>query len=126
MFGNPFSANVERKMNKGELVQAVRADLSGELEAIYGYDAHVQATDDPVAKAVLADIRDEEKAHMGELLTLLKYLDPQEGVQYDSGAQEVQEMLEDLGIEPVELPQVLKASDTNGSDGASTIGSLKE
>ena len=72
MFGNPFSANVERKMTKEELVQAIRADLSGELEAIYGYDAHVQATDDPVAKAVLSEIRDEEMAHMGELLTLLK------------------------------------------------------
>ena len=36
MFGNPFSANVERKMTKEELVQAIRADLSGELEAIYG------------------------------------------------------------------------------------------
>jgi rubrerythrin len=126
MFGNPFSANVERKMTKGELVQAIRADLSGELEAIYGYDAHVQATDDPVAKAVLSDIRDEEKAHMGELLTLLKYLDPQEGVQYDSGAQEVQEMLDNLGIEPVELPHVLEDTTTKDSDGESTIGSLKE
>lgn len=125
MFGNPFSANVERKMTKEELVQAIRADLSGELEAIYGYDAHVQATDNPVAKAVLSDIRDEERAHMGELLTLLKYLDPQEGVQYDSGAREVEEMLEELGITPVELPQVIEANSA-GTDNASTIGSLKE
>lgn len=125
MFGNPFSANVERKMTKEELVQAIRADLSGELEAIYGYDAHVQATDDPVAKAVLSDIRDEERAHMGELLTLLKYLDPQEGVQYDSGAGEVEEMLEELGITPVELPQVIEANSA-GTDVASTVGSLKE
>lgn len=124
MFGNPFSANVERKMTKEELVQAIRADLSGELEAIYGYDAHVQATDDPVAKAVLSDIRDEERAHMGELLTLLKYLDPQEGVQYDSGAREVEEMLEELGITPVELPQVIEANSA-GTDVASTVGSLK-
>ena len=125
MFGNPFSANVERKMTKEELVQAIRADLSGELEAIYGYDAHVQATDDPVAKAVLSDVRDEERAHMGELLTLLKYLDPQEGVQYDSGAREVEEMLEELGITPVELPQVIEANSA-GTDVASTVGSLKE
>lgn len=125
MFGNPFSANVERKMTKEELVQAIRADLSGELEAIYGYDAHVQATDDPVAKAVLSDIRDEERAHMGELLTLLKYLDPQEGVQYDSGAREVEEMMEELGITPVELPQVIEANSA-GTDVASTVGSLKE
>ncbi|MCH4034052.1 MAG: ubiquinone biosynthesis protein COQ7 [Lachnospiraceae bacterium] len=116
MFGNPFSANVERKMTKEELVQAIRADLSGELEAIYGYDAHVQATDDPVAKAVLSDIRDEEKAHMGELLTLLKYLDPKEGDLYASGEREVLEMLEELGIRPAEIP---------GTDSA-TVGSMKE
>ena len=116
MFGNPFSANVEHKMTKEELVQAIRADLSGELEAIYGYDAHVQATDDPVAKAVLSDIRDEEKTHMGELLTLLKYLDPKEGDLYASGEQEVLEMLEELGIKPAEIPGV----------NAGTVGSLKE
>ena len=116
MFGNPFSANVERKMTKEELVQAIRADLAGELEAIYGYDAHVQATDDPVAKAVLADIRDEEKEHMGELLTLLKYLDPKEGNLYANGEREVVEMLEDLGIKPAETPAV----------GSVTVGSLKE
>lgn len=96
MFGNPFSANVPRKMNKEELAQAIRADLSGELEAIFGYDAHVQATDDPVAKAVLADIRDEEKAHMGELLTLLKYLDPREGELFADGEEEVKELLEKI------------------------------
>lgn len=125
MFGNPFSANVERKMTKGELIQAVRADLSGELEAIYGYDAHVQATDDPVAKAVLSDIRDEERAHMGELLTLLKYLDPKEGEQYASGEQEVMEQLEELGIKPGELPEAAKEA-ANAAGGASTIGSMKE
>ena len=38
-FGDPFAANVERKMTKGELIQAIRADISGELDAIYGYDA---------------------------------------------------------------------------------------
>ncbi|QUC04689.1 hypothetical protein [Atopobium sp. oral taxon 416] len=103
MFGNPFSANVERKMTKEELVQAIRADLSGELEAIYGYDAHVQATDDPVAKAVLSDIRDEERAHMGELLTLLKYLDPSEGVHYKEGKQEVMDELKEMGITVGEL-----------------------
>ena len=116
MFGNPFSANVERKMTKEELVQAIRADLSGELEAIYGYDAHVQATDDPVAKAVLSEIRDEEMAHMGELLTLLKYLDPKEGDLYASGAQEVLEKLEKLGVSPAPIP---------GGDNV-TVGSLKE
>ncbi|WP_207302641.1 hypothetical protein [Olsenella sp. Marseille-P4559] len=131
MFGNPFSANVEREMTKGELIQAVRADLSGELEAIYGYDAHVQATDDPVAKAVLSDIRDEEKAHMGELLTLLNYLDPKEGEHYASGRQEVLELLDEIGVGAGDLPAAANgttpAQSSDGEDDSSaapTVGSL--
>jgi rubrerythrin len=97
-FANPFAGNVPRKMTKEELIQAVRLNIAGELEAIYVYDAHVQATDDPVAKKVISDIRDEEKAHIGELMTLLKYLDPEEAVHFAEGEEEVKEMLEDLKI----------------------------
>ena len=70
-FANPFQGNVERKLTKQELIQAVRLDIAGELEAIYLYDAHVQATDNVIAKKVISDIRDEEKSHVGELMTLL-------------------------------------------------------
>jgi len=34
-FANPFQANVERQLTKKELIQAVRLDIAGELEAIY-------------------------------------------------------------------------------------------
>ncbi|MGI6162229.1 MAG: demethoxyubiquinone hydroxylase family protein [Christensenellales bacterium] len=114
-FGNPFQANVERKMNKQELIQAVRLNIVGELEAIYIYDAHVQATDDPVAKKVIADIRDEEKAHVGELMALLRLLDPEEGEHFAAGEEEVEEMLEELGI--------TAANVSSGVSGA-TVGSL--
>lgn len=111
-FANPFQGNVNRKISKEELIQAVRLDIAGELEAIYVYDAHVQATDDPVAKAIISDIRDEEKAHVGELMTLLRHLDPEEATHFLSGEAEVKELLEELG--------------TVSSAGASksTIGSL--
>lgn len=115
-FGDPFGGNVQRKMTKKELAQAIRLDLAGELEAIFLYDAHVQATDNPVAKKVLADIRDEEKEHMGELLTLIKYLDPEEAALFAEGEGEVHEMMEELGI-PVE------SSDTESALGT-TVGSL--
>jgi rubrerythrin len=72
--------------------------IAGELEAIFLYDAHVLATDDPVAKKVLADIRDEEKAHVGELMSLLRYLDPNEAEHFASDEGEVKEMHEELGI----------------------------
>ena len=97
-FANPFQGNVNRKISKEELIQAVRLDIAGELEAIYVYDAHVQATDDPVAKTIISDIRDEEKAHVGELMTLLRHLDPEEATHFLSGEAEVKELLEELGV----------------------------
>lgn len=109
-FPNPFTANVNRKMTKQELIQAIRLNIAGELEAIYLYDAHVQATDDEFAKKVIGDIRDEEKAHVGELITLLHHLDPTEADFFADGQEEVKEMMEDLGIE-------------NASPGT-TVGSL--
>lgn len=99
-FANPFNANVPRKMTKEELVQAVRLDIAGELEAIYLYDAHAQATDDAFARKVLEDIRDEEKAHIGELMTLLRHLDPAEAEHFASGEAEVREMMEEEGMTP--------------------------
>ncbi len=116
-FANPFQGNVDRKMTNEELIQAVRLNIAGELEAIYVYDAHVQATDNPLAKKVIADIRDEEKAHVGELMTLLRTLDPNEAELFASGEAEVKEMLEELGITtPAAQPQQ-EASDA-------TVGSL--
>ncbi|HHU73012.1 MAG TPA: ubiquinone biosynthesis protein COQ7 [Clostridiales bacterium] len=97
-FPNPFQGNVERKMTKEELIQAIRLNIAGELEAIYVYDAHVQATTNEIAKKVISDIRDEEKAHVGELMKLLHLLDPEEARLFASGEEEVNEMLKDLGI----------------------------
>jgi len=92
-FINPFSGNVDKEINKYELTQAIRLDIANELEAIFVYDAHIQATDDKLAKKVLADIRDEEKVHVGELLTLLKHLDPTLAANLKSGESEVTKMM---------------------------------
>ncbi len=97
-FANPFQGNVERKMTMEELIQAIRLDIAGELEAIYIYNAHVQATDDVRAQKVISDIRDEEKIHVGELMTLLRVLDPNEIVKFNAGEAEVKELLGDTGI----------------------------
>lgn len=97
-FVNPFIGNISRKISKKELIQAIRLDIAGELEAIYLYDAHVLATDDNVVKKVLGDIRDEEKAHIGELMALLRYLDPKEAELFADGEEEVKEMMKELGI----------------------------
>jgi len=95
-FANPFVGNVNRKMTDRELANAIRLDLAGELEAIYLYEAHAEATDNLLAKRVLQDIRDEEKEHMGELLALLIHLDPVEKELFEHGEGEVIEMMEEL------------------------------
>ncbi len=115
-FANPFQGNVGRKMTKEELIQAIRLDIAGELEAIYLYDAHVQATDDERAKKVIADIRDEEKVHVGELTTLLYALDPVEAEHFAAGAAEVRELLSEL--------KIAKPVEPVGADGPETVGSL--
>lgn len=115
-FANPFQGNIPRKMTQEELIQAIRLNIAGEIEAVFLYDAHVQATDNELAKKVIGDIRDEEKAHVGELTTLLYALDPTEAEFFASGRAEVQEMMEELRLS--------KPEPENG-DGKPTVGSLK-
>lgn len=119
-FANPFAGNVNKKLSKEELIQAVRLDIAGELEAIYLYDAHVQATDNEIAKTVLGDIRDEEKAHVGELMSLLRTLDPKEAELFADGEQEVAEMLAELGI------NAAKTENVSAPESSPTVGSLIE
>jgi len=95
-FANPFQGNCNRKISKEELIQALRIDLSSELEAMFLYDAHAMATDIPLVKRVLQDIRDEEKAHAGELFALLRFLDPGTADFLLDGQKEVRAMMEEL------------------------------
>ena len=101
-FANPFQGNVNRKMSREELIQAVRLDIAGELEAIYIYDAHVHATDELMAQRVIGDIRDEEKIHVGELLALLQVLDPKEKGPLADGKAEVNGLLSGIGVNGLE------------------------
>lgn len=123
-FANPFQGAVARKMTNAELMNALRLDIAGELEAIFLYDAHVQATDDPAAKAVLSDIRDEEKAHVGELITLMRYLDPREAELFFEGEGEVREMLDELGLSSA--PAAVGTPGGAASAPVATVGDLSK
>ncbi|MFZ5643112.1 MAG: demethoxyubiquinone hydroxylase family protein [Bacillota bacterium] len=87
--GNPFVANVPRQLSNEELVQALRVDLAGELEAIIGYEAHAMATSDERVKKVLYHIANEERQHVGELQQLIYMLSPDEQRYVEKGKQEV-------------------------------------
>ena len=108
-FAKPYDAYVpDRKMTKEEVFQAIRLDLASELEAAYLYQSLVMATDDPVVKRVLSDIRDEEKEHFGELMALMRYLDPNQKWFWDEGEGEVCEMLQEMkGIDEAAAKKII-------------------
>lgn len=96
---NPFAFNNPVGiLSKDDLIQAIRTDINSEFEAQLLYDAHANASDDPLVKAVLQSIRDEEKAHVGELLSLLNYLDPEGTKHFESGKGEVKDKMRELGM----------------------------
>ena len=98
-FGNPFSGmKADRKVTKEELIRAIRFMVAAEYEAVQLYMQLAESTDDKLAKEVLVDIADEERVHAGEFLRLLKHLAPDEDKFYEEGAEEVDEMIEKLGL----------------------------
>lgn len=116
-FFNPFSGVVpDRKLTHEELIRVIRLDIAGELEAIHGYMAHADATDNPLAKAVLIDIANEERVHVGELMRLLSILTGDEDEFQKKGILEVDELAE-------ELAGPAKTAEPAGNE--TTIGSLK-
>jgi rubrerythrin len=96
-FGSAFSglAN-DRKLTESELIRAIRFMIAAEYEAVQLYMQLAESTDDRLAQEVLKDIAEEEIVHAGEFLRLLKHLAPDEQKFYDEGAEEVQEMMDEL------------------------------
>ncbi|HEX30554.1 Rubrerythrin [Candidatus Poribacteria bacterium] len=96
-FLNPFSGlTPDRKMSERELTRAIRLALSAEEEAVHLYEALADATDHPLAKAVLQDIANEERVHAGEFQRLLNILLDDEERLLAEGAAEVDEMAEKI------------------------------
>jgi rubrerythrin len=99
-FGNPFSGLAqERKLTTQELIRSIRFMIAAEYEAVQLYMQLAESTDNELAKEVLKDIADEERVHAGEFLRLLKHLAPDEEKFYQEGYEEVEEMMEEMGIE---------------------------
>ena len=129
-FVNPFSGVVPgRKLTKRELTRAIRLTLSAEEEAVHLYQALADATDDPLAKAVLEDIADEERVHVGEFQRLINLLLPDEEKWLADGAAEVNALAEKVAKGPSEAAPAALASAVAaaaaGEKPPATIGSLK-
>ena len=104
-FGHPFSGKKTEKISDEELIRSIRFMIAAEYEAIQLYMQLAESTDNELAIAVLEDIADEERVHAGEFLRLLKELAvvtrveelaPDEEGFYEDGAEEVEEIIEEL------------------------------
>jgi len=125
MSTDPFITIVPRKMTASELARAIRLDISAELDAANLYQAHIDATDDERAKAVLAHIRDEEKEHAAEFLQLLALLDPYQAEELQAAPQNVAQVLAEgrvSGGAPGETPGASAAG--GAAQERLTVGSL--
>ena len=110
VFGSPFSglAN-DRKLTKTELIRAIRFMIAAEFEATQLYTQLAESTDNKLAAAVLKDIADEERVHMGEFLRVLNELAPDEKKFYAQGADEVEVIISKLNKKsPVKRSKVRK------------------
>jgi len=97
-FVNPFEGNIcDRKLNKEELIRAIRFSIAAEFEAIQIYNQLAESIEDAAAIEILNDIADEEKVHVGELQAVLFMLDPKEEELYSEGKDEVNEELTKKG-----------------------------
>lgn len=96
-FGNPFSGlKNDRKLDKEELIRAVRFAVSAEYEAVQLYTQIAEATNDELASAVMLEVANEERVHAGEFLQLLKELDPEEAKFYEEGTKEVEDKITEV------------------------------
>ena len=122
-FVNPFSGVVPaRKITKAELIRAIRLNIAAEHEAVHLYLSHADATDDEFAKAVLRDIANEERQHIGEFSELLRRLAPDETTYLEIGRKEVEAMAAETGAG--EAPAQEAEVEASGS-GEMTIGNLR-
>ena len=96
-FGSPFSGLANgKKLTEAELVRSVRFLVAAEYEATQLYMQLAESTDNKLAIAVLKDIADEERVHVGEFLRLLREIAPDEETFYSEGAAEVEEIIRKL------------------------------
>jgi rubrerythrin len=96
-FSNPFGGiALNRNLTHEELVRAIRFNIAAEFEAIQMYMQLAESTDNDKAKAVLVDVANEEREHVGEFMHLLQELSPDEQRFYQKGKAEVVELIKKM------------------------------
>ena len=78
MFTNNYNATITPAVMNFDTLQKARQDLIGEIQAVIEYDGHIRTTSDDLARQTWQSIKNEELVHIGELLALLSWLDPEQ------------------------------------------------
>ena len=80
-------------LNNFQTLQDARKDLIGEIEAVIQYDNHIHSTQNSLAKQTWINIKNEELVHVGELIALLAYLNPEQQEYVEKGVNEFAERI---------------------------------
>jgi rubrerythrin len=99
---NPFHSMVPRKLTDSELARSIRLNIEAELDAINLYAAHLDATDNEEAKAILRHVMDEEREHAALFWQLIARLDPQQAQHDREASQKFQLIVSGAPHEAVE------------------------
>ena len=89
---HPLEVPQGRKFSKDEIAEAIRLSIIAELDAVNLYLQLARSIDDENMKKVFEDIAKEEKTHVGEFLSLLKKIDPEQIEELSKGEEEVKEL----------------------------------
>ncbi len=124
---NPFHAMVPRKLTDSELARAIRLDMEAELDAINLYAAHIEATDNEEAKAILHHVMDEEREHAALFWQLIARLDPAQAEHIKVMSEKYRLITSGASHEAVEAAgEAGQARTTSaGMDKRLTVGSLR-
>ena len=129
-FTDPFTGMVPpRKLNREEVLRALRIDAAAELDAINLYQAHIDAIDDEQIREVIAHIRDEEKEHVAEFMAAIQQLDPTQAQLFASehattiGSVQAAAWPSDGEVQEA-LPGTQASSTTSKAPTGFTVGSL--
>lgn len=132
-FANPFSGMIpDRKMTLRELIRALRLNIAAEYEAVHLYEAHADATDNPLAKKVLQDVANEEREHAGEFQQVINMLIEDEVQWIENGMQEVREMAAEIAMGKLEPATPAEKQAEEGEEETApdvpvpTIGSMRQ
>lgn len=79
-------------VKNGCATSAALTNMGDEIDAVKSYDASAKAVDNPDAKKVFSEIRDEEAAHIGELSEVLRQVNPEMTKNVLEGMDEAKEL----------------------------------